>query len=190
MKPKAITQERVNELLPELKNGSYPARDELIEGHIRLVLGISNQFAKKFPALKEDIESKSYDVLVDKLEKLRSGKNTIEHTNLGGFINKCIVGELRRFTKKEVEIFKKNREFEVDIESADTTFNRLVEDIQNDVVFTETEKILLTMRIQGYTDSEIGEKLGVTQQRVWLVRRTEAFRKKVEKYLCISQQGL
>lgn len=90
-KLKTLSHERMNELLVEIKNGNTKARDEMIEGNLKLVLSV----LKKFNNKKECIDD-LFQVGCIGLMKAIDNFDLSHNVKFSTYACPMIIGEIRR----------------------------------------------------------------------------------------------
>jgi len=180
--PDRIKPEEIKDLLQRIKDGDRSAKDRLIEGHIRLALSLANKFIKKFPQWEDALVSTAISTLVDKAERVEAG--VLVDDNVGAYINSCVTFALRHLVANKIK--EENRKLPKateDIVYNEETYNLLLESIMKSSDFSDREKTLMSLRIEGFNDREIAEKFDppISTQRVCIVRNN--LRGKLEKFL-------
>jgi RNA polymerase sigma factor (sigma-70 family) len=177
MRSKRLPDNEIEGYVQRLKSGSYEARDALIESHVPLVLAIAKNYLNRFPNLREEIISVAKENLSRKIEKIRLGESLTSNNNIGAFINKSTSLAIRHFLREQMLRSQRknilNEYFQRKAPSLvfNEALTRLViDEIMGSQLFSDLEKRLIELRIQGYTDEEIAEQMHMSQQRVCRVR--------------------
>ena len=182
--PKRVTPEELPDLLYRLRSGDLSAKKRLIEGHTRLVLTIANRFTARYPYLKDQIEETVLMNLVEKIERISSGSALTKGDNLGGLLNSTSVFKIKELIHNIFSERSKRRNTAINKEP--TVFNTALSNLFVDSImcsseFTQNEKFIIGQRFQGFNDEEIAICMGVSKQRVALVR--VKLRERLDKYL-------
>ena len=174
------------------------SRDELIYGHLRLIMKLVSIFSNWSPRKKHDILSVALIALIETVDN----REKIKNTNLGAVINKNVQWAIRQFLCEDHVIKipatsyyrKKHRDglrdpvsihgankissdydqegsafkSDYDLRLADRhgTISSELKEILNQLPRSDIERQVLILRMQGYRDKEIAERLGCS--KVWV----------------------
>ncbi len=150
--------------------------NEFIQDQMPLALKIARKYMRMFPHKRFELESVAYEALVRASRIIPDeGLNTI------GYISKTITRSCLRFCRTDGVIFVPDsirgrkedltKLFPVSL----TTFQKVVKKERDIVfrqiithrVFSKMEHIILKMSYEGYDQSEICDKIGITRKMLW-----------------------
>lgn len=176
-------------LAEQVRLGSHRARNQMIEGHVRLVFHKVESWLAVFPTLKylsDDLTSEGLLALVRAVDNIASSTRP-EKDNPTGYISVAIHNALSDYAMNEATIrvprsVEANKRASVTpristgVETQMLTsldHERLVEvkDTLAVICRTEYDAPIMELRTQGYTDAEIGNQLGVPGPTVYMLRR-------------------
>jgi RNA polymerase sigma factor (sigma-70 family) len=159
------------ELYPRLIAGDLEARNKVIESHIPLGMQIIKRIHHKY---KRDLIPEMTYHLTMAVQRICEGAlEHYEEKNISGYLYTCMWGQLIQFAKKE---HKRKH-----ITACEPPTIKWFDHMEYQEIldkFDGRERQILEMRIEGYKDIEIGEKLGLTKQRVHQLR--EGIKSKLE----------
>ena len=177
---KRLTYEETNLLVTKLKQGDKTARDILIRSHIPLAKSLASKFVNKAPHLLSELFITAQETLVEKVERIRLGKSLTVDNNIGAFLNSSIVFALKHLIYKHKQK-RKIANIEPKITHNLALDNLLKEEILLSDEFSDIEKRIISLRIKGYTDMEIGNSLNLSQQRICVIKNK--LRERLDNYL-------
>lgn len=186
--PEAVSEERVQELLPLLRTGDKLAFAELARGYIRLALSIVAEYRfEKQEA--NDLTGQALMGLVEGLKRVSDGALK-EGTHLTNFVCNRIRYRLQDFFEEKEETSKRKS-----LETIESILKMGINDIQKitnekyflqkfvpiyrnnfkileineilkKIVKNDLERTIITLRSEGYYDVEIAEKVGCSSEYI------------------------
>lgn len=191
--PEANTEERVQELLPKLRTGDKLVFAELARGYIKLTLAIVSEY--RFERHEtDDVVSCGLLGLANGLRRVTEGALQGEN-HLTNFVCNWIRSDIQAYFGKKVKDKKKHsldiiekilkisfndvrkiseeqRFLEKFLPVCFNSFGLLeINEILEKVVKTDLEKNIIKLRMEGYYDIEIAEKLGYSAVYILQVGR-------------------
>lgn len=185
--PKRVDPSDIEQLVDNIQKGNEDSRQQLINGYIRLVYAITSKFGRYYPQYQEELKAVAESNLVDKLEKIKKGKIRLVNYNIGAYINSSTVHALRNFITKQAKLALLEHDLWEELkDSLDLTFspavyNLYLNDILTSSTFTEIEKQIVKLKIEGYTDSEIATTCSVSQPHITTIKN--GLKEKIRKFL-------
>ncbi len=161
---KVLTNEEMNELFKKMKEGDQIARNELINGNLKLVLSILKKFNNKVDNL-DDL----FQVGCLGLVKAIDNFDTSFDVRLSTYACPMILGEIKRYLR----------------DNSSLRISRSIKDIAYKTLKLKEE--LTTSSGKEPTNKEISEILGVTEYEV--VNALESLREPVSMYEPIYNDG-
>ena len=161
---KVLTNEEMNELFKKMKEGDQIARNELINGNLKLVLSILKKFNNKVDNL-DDL----FQVGCLGLVKAIDNFDTSFDVRLSTYACPMILGEIKRYLR----------------DNSSLRISRSIKDIAYKTLKLKEE--LTTSSGKEPTNKEISEILGVTEYDV--VNALESLREPVSMYEPIYNDG-
>ena len=161
---KVLTNEEMNELFKKMKEGDPLARNELINGNLKLVLSILKKFNNKVDNL-DDL----FQVGCLGLVKAIDNFDTSFDVRLSTYACPMILGEIKRYLR----------------DNSSLRISRSIKDIAYKTLKLKEE--LTTSSGKEPTNKEISEILGVTEYEV--VNALESLREPVSMYEPIYNDG-
>lgn len=169
----AITEQgEVEQLILKMRLGDKDARDQFIEGHTRFAATIALRFSQKFPAHRDDLISESFVILCECADYLSEN----EHENPIGYITTRVKGAMVNYLKRihTVSGVPKADEAPMQLPMPDLGYET-APDLEMDLdsfrqELSPKEQEVFDLRRQGFNDTEIAEKLGVTNRWVGMLR--------------------
>lgn len=161
---KVLTNEEMNELFKKMKEGDLLARNELINGNLKLVLSILKKFNNKVDNL-DDL----FQVGCLGLVKAIDNFDTSFDVRLSTYACPMILGEIKRYLR----------------DNSSLRISRSIKDIAYKTLKLKEE--LTTSSGKEPTNKEISEILGVTEYEV--VNALESLREPVSMYEPIYNDG-
>lgn len=161
---KVLTNEEMNELFKKMKEGDQLARNELINGNLKLVLSILKKFNNKVDNL-DDL----FQVGCLGLVKAIDNFDTSFDVRLSTYACPMILGEIKRYLR----------------DNSSLRISRSIKDIAYKTLKLKEE--LTTSSGKEPTNKEISEILGVTEYEV--VNALESLREPVSMYEPIYNDG-
>ena len=161
---KVLTNEEMNELFKKMKEGDLLARNELINGNLKLVLSILKKFNNKVDNL-DDL----FQVGCLGLVKAIDNFDTSFDVRLSTYACPMILGEIKRYLR----------------DNSSLRISRSIKDIAYKTLKLKEE--LTTSSGKEPTNKEISEILGVTEYEV--VNALESLREPVSIYEPIYNDG-
>ena len=161
---KVLTQEEMNELFKKMHNGDELARNDLINGNLKLVLSILKKFNNKVDNL-DDL----FQVGCLGLVKAIDNFDTSYDVKLSTYACPMILGEIKRYLR----------------DNSSLRISRSVKDIAYKTLKLKEE--LITSEGKEPTNKEISEILGVTEYEV--VNAIDSLREPVSMYEPIYNDG-
>ena len=161
---KVLTNEEMNELFKKMKEGDPLARNELINGNLKLVLSILKKFNNKVDNL-DDL----FQVGCLGLVKAIDNFDTSFDVRLSTYACPMILGEIKRYLR----------------DNSSLRISRSIKDIAYKTLKLKEE--LTTYSGKEPTNKEISEILGVTEYEV--VNALESLREPVSMYEPIYNDG-
>lgn len=177
--PKRIEPKRLGELLQKTRDGDSKAAEEIICGHIQLVVTIVNRYIGTFGCeyLADDLDSAGVLGVVIAVNKIMEGY--CSHDNVTGYIVRYIHGELAKCLRKDSPVpapkgHKIQRSLSLLREEMynDSQDMVILMDALADVCKTEEERQVVDLKIKNCTDREIAHKLEISKTSVQRIRDT------------------
>ena len=140
---KALTNEENLELFKKMHEGNPFARDDLINGNLKLVLSILKKFSNKVDNL-DDL----FQVGCIGLVKAIDNFDTSYNVTLSTYACPLIIGEMKRYVRDNISL----------------RISRSVKDLAYKIVKLKEELTTIEGRIP--TDKEIANKLGVSEYEI------------------------
>lgn len=171
-----LTDEEIAKVLESYRAGELGLANKIVMHYLGLALAIACRFGFNFPNKKYEIASEALFLLV-KVVQLIQKQETIENTS--GYVSKYISLGLRKFLKEDTLIripvksaSRKKLAPPVKETSAEPcakvehSFNEIISSLN----LTILQKEILKLRLENYTDREIGDKLGCSHTTVRIQR--------------------
>lgn len=149
-----------------------------MEEYLRLANFLGNIYAKQYGyALKEELIDEALlglaKVLTEECEP-DDLKRTIRNRMQSRILH--FLRKERRFNTKIKQTIAQSKEY------LEHNFQKMfVRELENKCLYSETEKLIYALLIQGYNLVEIGQKLQISKQRVLTLRNR--IRERMEKYM-------
>jgi RNA polymerase sigma factor (sigma-70 family) len=171
--PPKITDERRKELVVRLRLGDKSVMDELISGHMRLAIFIAGLYLRFAAKKSQDLVSEAYLALVKATHKAVDGLKDDDYDRYVAFRihracgNFCVTDRLIRIPvasrwrnglKDERILPEQDVPNRVNV----SPLNQMIldETLRNAIV-TDREKLIVDMRLQGFTHEEISKVLDI-----------------------------
>ncbi len=169
------------ELLKKVREGDKVAIDKMIFSHILLALSITNRYkgTRGLNSYGHDLSSAAIVGVVTAVNQIAKGK-MINHDNVTGYIviyvRQFIADAINHYPtiytprRKNNEIVKplsdslSRRDSQSSIQELETW------DLIDSLTDNETEKKILKLREEGYTDDEVGNLVGLSRSQVFRIR--------------------
>ena len=189
--PAAMTEERLLELQEAAASGDVDAQREIIHGNMRRVIVVVTNFARKFPKYRDDLLGEALARLV---RAVRSLPAKVENPDPSGYLlcaikgacSDCmrasrLVGGDTRNGKSFMrsididEIIPRRRDTERILKSLNLitddrhTQHATVADLLSK--FSESERRMIQLRMEDYTDEEIGALVNQSKLQIWQMRQ-------------------
>jgi RNA polymerase sigma factor (sigma-70 family) len=170
-----LTSEENKSLYARIKLGDEDARQQMITGHMPLVIHIVDKFIGTHPSieyLRDDLMSEGFLALTESVTKLVVKDIDEPTAYLYSIVRRavagaaCTVGDRPRATERD--IFGPNSSNEID----------LLDELDA-VCLTDTDRKLVELRRAGYSFHEIAEEIGKSHLSVW--RDFDAIRTRFEQ---------
>jgi RNA polymerase sigma factor (sigma-70 family) len=157
----------VTDLVVRLRAGDLTVKDELIRHHIRTALSITAWFVGK--ADLEDLVSEAMLAVVEAVER---AQQKLRDNNITPFIRSNVRGKLARFIDAESglserQLYKNGvpRPKRVEMPERSARESDLLQVIL-DLCSDNREREIVMLKSQYYNDTEVGEMVGLSRQRV------------------------
>lgn len=186
---RVFTDAEAAALLPQVRACDPKAVEEMTTGFMRLGLTIAGQYVALFRSKRwvDDFVSAAMEGVVDAVQQLRDPHcgNDSPKSVVATCVHRCISesisdnqtirvpGRTQRHHGRGIQPTRIHDDETNDsiIDSGLAPDINGVEDAIEQVVETELEADIVRLRVEGYNDTEIGEKLGYSQQTVQVIRQ-------------------
>ncbi len=160
--------ENGEKLLECVRNGDTLSFEKMVLGHTRIAARIVNSLVNSWKLwhLRDDLDSVAYVAIVTAVNNIREGR--MQHDDFTSYIACCIRGYVGHEIKKAKKYAPMN--FELYHGNRDIWVIDVLDEIYS-VCKNDTERSILDLRIQRYTDAEISATLGCDRSRVTQIRR-------------------
>lgn len=193
--PDTLPEERKFGLICEIKAGSVLAAHEAILTHLRLALNIVGRYMTLLDnkTRSDELVSAATEGLCHGVQKIKEGE--LKHENLTGFLTEymhrfiseclektamvCVPARTKRHKKQHGEellqpvtreLTNKVIEKKFDKKIKTTTDLELTEIIDK-LVASELERSIIQLRIEGNSDLDVANQLGLSNTVVFMIRR-------------------
>ncbi len=174
--PTALNDSEKESLISKVKNNDKDAIKRMIEGHTGLIAQVVGRYAWQQPRKTDDMLSVGWLALTEAVDNF--SKDKVTHNNITAYILVTVHGAIHNFIVEDQTVKPSRKRFdkvvkrhlddiEESVEHEFDTPDALVEEIG----LENTEKIIAIMALEGYTDKEIGKKLGCSWQYVGRLRQ-------------------
>jgi hypothetical protein len=168
-----IDKEKVASCVQLLRDGDLTQVNYLTDAHMGLAACIAGKFAKRNPDIEDEIYSSVQEILFSKL--LDIGKRPVLRDNdISPYLNKHISFSLRKLIEKIRLAQSREITIAEPVCFNNAVYNLVLEEIRTSDVFTAKEKEYIGLLFDGNTSKELVDKLGVSRQRLSIVRRSLA----------------
>jgi len=183
----SLSEEDTVELIERHRKGRKLAGQQLVKGHLALALTIVGQYVALFKSRRfvDDFVSAAMVGLADGVEKLREPPDGNDNPQaiIAAFIHRAITDYIESLPTVKVPSRSERRGKAIPTRVYDDAENeRLidsgvleeispVEEMIDSVVQSELEANIVRLRVEGYTDDEIGAELGYSRQTVQVIRQ-------------------
>jgi len=160
--PRPISPEEVEEITIRIRSGETREDDldRIILGHLRLSISIAAKYAK---CLKEDHHILVAGAFYGVVWAVNKAKEKLIDNNMTGWI----VSNVNRFVYEE---YKKNRPKKAPSKRKSYTYDQSpefeIQEIIDKICKSDTDKEIMTLRMQGFKDKEIASKL--KRSKIWI----------------------
>ncbi len=166
--PARFDEEAVAALADRYRAGESGLRDRLIASQYRIAMGVASKYARLNPQHQDDLVGELMLALIRAVEAWREA---LTYT-LSAFVTLRLHGAAADFLRAQRQMEQMDQE-----PSAPCRFQREVD--LSDLALSGQEQAIVQLRMDGYTDEEIADQLGinqstVTRRRVALGRRLAA----------------
>jgi len=166
--------EKILELISQIRAGNEEAERQMFHGHLRLAIFIAGQYAMRVPTFTDDLAQEAMMALMmaikDIPQKLKDDRF------ITSFLTQKVHGKLYTFLRKQL----KKLIYDTTITEMGSILMKLKEYRKNrsrdmfqeikDYLQDDREKEIIALRLAGYNDVEIAEKLGLTKMRISQIR--------------------
>jgi len=173
--PKQIDSDELQIVLEKVRKGDSDAIETMILGHCRLALSIVNRYLSVFNINdSEDLDSAAIQGIVIAVNLIVKGR--LKHNNPTGYIVTYIHQYITEYIYHSSVVYFPRRSRQIPIEifhdsiGVENTCTLEIWDSVLSITENDIEKQILKLRSQDYTDSEIGEKLGLSRLKVFRIR--------------------
>ena len=173
--PEPIDSEELLKVLEKVRKGNSDAIETMILGHCRLAMSIVNRYLTIFHINNhEDLDCAAIQGIVVAVNLIVKGN--LKHNNVTGYIVCYIHQYITDYIYHDTTVYSPRRKQPILIEVLDNsigmeTFNNFeIWDSLLSIANDDTEKQILKLRSKRYTDSEIGEILGLSRLKVFRIR--------------------
>ena len=166
-----IKKEDYPTLITALMNKDMSVMDIIIKTHLRLAIKIAGQYAEIHPNKDDDLVSSAIEGLVLGCHEISEGR--LEDDNLVDYLISRMHSRCLTFLKQDVNIRSHKKLTRLSIKDFIWYDNKaavLYQEILS-LATTRRERDVIKFRVKGFSDEEIGEKLGITQQFVHKIRK-------------------
>jgi DNA-binding CsgD family transcriptional regulator len=185
---RTFTEEEALALLPRVRAYDQKAIEEMTLGYLRLALVIVGQYLALFKSRRyvDDFVSAAVEGLVEGVLSLRLphyGKDnpkSVVSAAIHRSISSCIAANnMIRVPERTVRRRRANGVSSIPtrVHDDDLLHSRAASDTNSiegaleQVIETDLEAEIVRLRLEGYTDVEIGEQLGYRQQTIQVIRQ-------------------
>lgn len=174
--PPPITEERCRELTVRLKIGDKSVCEEMILGHIRLGVYIAGLYTRFAPKKKRDLVSEAMLAIVEWTDKAPLSLKSDDYTRYIAFKIHRACGNfvyVDRLINIPISTRCLNKLKDLEIVPEQELPNRISTSTLNSMILKETldkaiknkrERNVIDLKSQGYTQQEVADILGVSQQ--------------------------
>jgi len=162
-------------LIERIKEGDQDAENRLFYGYFRFALFIAGQYAMRIRSLMDDLAQEAQIGLITAIRDIPTKLK--ENKYLTTYLAQKIHGRLYAFIRKQF----KRVIYDTTITEMGTIVVKLKEYRKNrsrdmfqeirDYLKDKREEEIITLRLEGYNDVEIAEKIGLTKMRISQIRR-------------------
>lgn len=184
----ALTADETAALVADLRINKPGARDDLILGHVRLGRSIVSRIASKVGqrseltsvmmlALVEAVDeftSKSYDDNITGYIVAQVHHAISDHLNALPIVGPSVSAQRVRKTRgqERIAVPQVVDIYDARIQQIDFGIQQLeVNEVAESLCINDQEREVLRLRLADYSDSEIGEQMGLTRWIVWSIRQ-------------------
>lgn len=181
--PPRIEQSRLDELTERLLQKDLSVIDEIVQGHMRLAIKLASKYAYNRRQKTDDIISVALLAAVMACHEAAEGRMK-EGSCLSDYIGCRIITKLSRFCSEDtiIRIPKSSKDL-YGLENIKTQYinqddrvthseEHLIElnEMIDSCIETDTEKTIIALRRLGFSDEEIGERLGCSKAYINKIR--------------------
>lgn len=184
-----VTREINKALATKVATGSMDARNEMIERNIPLVVTKVDSYLKKnhqYKHLHDDLVSAGIEGLINAIDRIVSLGSQFDIAGTTSYLNSSIRNELASFAiefSNSVSASDRTVCRGQDIPSQVDTFETMSEsiadyrstiDLQDEIdicCLSDADRAIIKMRVEGYTDQEIAERLNESHSVIYHKRR-------------------
>ena len=183
--PQKLEPDDLMALLKRVRENDNIAIETMILHHVRLTISIVNRYITTYSCryLGDDLDSAALAGLVKAVNNVANGK-MINHDNIGGYITDYVNYALSKCMRHDsVVYFPRDAERKAILPLAERRLilsvsdtiggygevNEVIEELSTITTNTLEEKIL-KLRGQGYNDSEISTRLGLSRLAIQRIR--------------------
>lgn len=138
-------------------------RETLLKKYISVVFRLAGNYARKCPALVDDLISEGLLGFNVAFEDYKNGKVTIDEAEKHFYYQIC--KHCFDLLRKE----KKNKQLNFDVGFKPDHISAILNHLE-DIATTELERTIIKLRLEGFTDQEIADQVGLSKQYIGRVR--------------------
>ena len=196
--PNQMPEEELHAKVEAYKQGDDSVKEDLILGHMRLTLQICGGYINRYPYKKNDIVSAAMLGLVKAVDWSRT---RLKNGNIAGYITTTVHSHISNFLRTD-KLIKGNcnlvpytikiSSIKYDEENWREYYNEAEATLlppqydEDDIMVTDLinqfliwEQKIIKMKLQGYTNTEIAKRLGVSKE--WIGQSLVKIQKKLKR---------
>lgn len=168
-----IDKKRIESAVSALRDGDMSQVEYLTAAHMGLAACIAGKFVKRNLDIEDEIYSSVQDILYSKIVDIGK-RDVLKDNNISPYLNSHIAFSLRKLVEK-IRLTQSREEGSTESYCFnDAVYNLVLDEIRTSPVFTPKEKEYIELLLEGNNSKELTTKLGVSRQRLSIVKRSLA----------------